>query len=360
MKDTCITLRNDHLTVRLSPLGARIMSIEAPDRRGHRDNIVLSYADVRDALNCDRMMGACVGRVANRIAGGRFTLNGREFSLARNNGPNHLHGGRRGFDKKLFRILPPGPDSLSAAAAGTGCTRPSGTVREETGVTFVTTSPDGEEGYPGTATLAVRYLLEGSTLRILITGRSDRDTLLNPTIHTYFNLTGHPLLADGTGSDIGGHLLRIRADAWYPVDQNGLTTGALLPAANSPLDFRTPVRLQSALNDDYCNSCGTRGIDHSFRLTDSPMDIPAVTLSEPVSGRRLRIFTDRPTVHVYTGNFLAGGPASLHGLPYENRAGIAFEPQLPANEIHYAAHPATILRAGEPFRSETVYFFDVK
>lgn len=335
------------------------MSIEAPDRRGHRDNIVLSYADVRDALNCDRMMGACVGRVANRIAGGRFTLNGREFSLARNNGPNHLHGGRRGFDKKLFRILPPGPDPPETDnSSEPACT--SGPHREGVAVTFVTTSPDGEEGYPGTVTLQVTCRLEGNCLRILITGCSDRDTLLNPTVHTYFNLTGHPLLADGTGTDIGGHMLQIRADAWYPVDQNGLTTGALLQTENSPLNFRTPTHLQSALNDDYCNSCGTRGIDHSFSLTDSPMDIPAVTLSEPVSGRRLRIFTDRPTVHVYTGNFLAGGPASLHGLPYEDRAGIAFEPQFPPNEIHYAAHPATILRAGETFRTETVYSFDVK
>lgn len=359
MKDTCITLRSNQLTVRLSPLGARIMSIEAPDRSGHRDDIVLSYADVRDALNCDRMLGACVGRVANRIAGGWFTLNGQEFRLARNNGPNHLHGGRRGFDKKIFRILPTDPDlSETDDSSEPACS--SGPHRKGAAVTFVTTSPDGEEGYPGTVTLQVTYRLEGSCLRILITGRSDRDTLLNPTVHTYFNLTGHPLLADGTGTDIGGHMLQIRADAWYPVDQNGLTTGALLQTENSPLNFRMPTHLQSALNDDYCSHCGTRGIDHSFRLTEAPADTPAVILSDPVSGRRLRIFTDRPAVHVYTGNYLAGGPRSRQGLPYSNRAGIAFEPQFPPNEIHYAAHPATILRAGETFRTETVYAFDTE
>ena len=155
-------------------------------------------------------------------------------------------------------------------------------------------------------------------------------------------------------------MLQIRADAWYPVDQNGLTTGALLQTENSPLNFRMPTHLQSALNDDYCSHCGTRGIDHSFRLTEAPADTPAVILSDPVSGRRLRIFTDRPAVHVYTGNYLAGGPRSRQGLPYSNRAGIAFEPQFPPNEIHYAAHPATILRAGETFRTETVYVFDTE
>lgn len=312
------------LQIRMTNLGCHILSVIAKDKEGRPGDVVLGYQDVRDCFHDTSCMGAVVGRVANRIGNASFTLNGVVYPLKANNGKNHLHGGERGFDLKLFdyKIV-------------------------DNGVRFHCDSPHMEEGYPGRLALDVTFLLKKNKLSILYDAVSDQDTLFNPTCHIYFNLSAGE-------ENIENHLMKINADAIACVDENGLAYGEFLPVEGTPFDFRQSHSIGQALSSNHSQLMNAGGIDHSFLFAGQG----EVTLSHEETGRRLTIRTDMPAVQVYTANFLAGGCPGKEGVPYENRAGVALETQFVANSIQIEKNPKVILKKDQNFHSRTEYIFD--
>ncbi len=321
-------LENDFLTMEVTNLGCRILRLFAADREGRKEDVVLSYADIKDCHSENSMMGAVVGRVANRIGYGQFTLNGRLYKLAVNCGAHHLHGGLCGFDRKIF-------DSEIT----------------DQGISFRYSSADMEEGYPGRLSLTVTYRLISNEVHIRYKAVSDQDTILNITNHTYFNLTAMK-------DNILGHRLTIDADRIACVNDQGLVEGDFLHVAGTPFDFQTPHEIGERINDDHIQLTNAGGYDHPFLLNRRDPGHPAITLSDPVSGRRLQIRTDMPTVQVYTANFLEGGCRGKGGFPYRNRDGVALETQFLSNSINVEENPPVILRAGQTFESGTDWIFD--
>ena len=322
------TLSNESIAMTVTNLGCRILSLSTRDREGRMADILLSYANVEDCHSETSMMGAVVGRVANRIANGRFVLNGKEYSLTANEGRHHLHGGSEGFDQKYFRHdFVPG------------------------GLRFAYHSPDGEEGYPGNLDLTVTYLLEGNALRSIFDGESDQDTLLNVTSHPYFNLTGGL-------AKIYDHELWVDADRIACIGEDGVPAGEFMEVAGTPFDFRKFRRIGEGIDAPHPQILRGNGYDHAYFLNKGHSEGPQAILREPETGRRVSIVTDMPTIQVYSGNFLAGGCPGRHGLPYENRDGIALEAQFMPNSINVEEDSGTILREGEKFHSETRYIFD--
>ena len=320
-------LSNEELRVKATNLGCHILSIFAKDRSGKAEDVVLGLEDLEDCYHDGTYMGAVVGRVANRIGGAKFDLNGETYHLAANNGPNSLHGGNAGFDQKVFEyeIL-------------------------ENGVRFIYLSPDGEEGYPGSMYLKVTYLLEGNTLKLKYDTVSDQDTLVNITNHTYFNLTG--------GKDkIYHHQLKVAADQFACVDADCLATGEFRDVDGTPFDFRQFHEIGERIEEEEEQLKLAGGYDHSF-VFDSSED--QAELYDPESGRKLVISTTLPAMQVYTGNFLAGSANGKHGKPYENRDGVALETQFLPNSIHIEKEPKVILRKGEQYQSETSFRFEVE
>ena len=263
--------------------------------------------------------GAIVGRFANRIAGGRFALDGRTYTLARNDGPNPLHGGLRGFDKHTWTVTDHGRDRLALAR----------------------TSPDGEEGYPGTLKVAVVYTLLSDALRIEYQATTDRPTIVNLTNHAYFDLSGT--------RDIGGHPLELFADAFLPVDETLIPTGELRPVAGTPFDFRTPTPIGLRIDADDAQLRIAGGYDHKF-VTNGVL---VARVTEPVTGRILEVRTTEPGLQLYSGNFLDG----CHGHP--RRSGFCLETQHFPNAPNQPTFPPVVLRPGETCRSWTEYRFGV-
>ena len=329
-------MQSDSVEMTVTNLGCRILTLKTMDRMHNMEDIVLSYRNVRNCMNDDSCMGAIAGRVANRIGNASFILNGREYFLKANCGPHHLHGGERGFDKVLF----------------------DGEIIED-GIRFFYCSPDGEEGYPGRLELTVTYLLTDNRVRIMYEAQADRDTIVNVTNHTYFNLSGHnPEGAkEGFPEKIEGHRMCIKAECIACVDSTGLAAGEILPVQDTPFDFLSPHYVGERIHADHPQIQNAGGYDHSFFLMDDEED--QIILSHEKSGRRLRIHTTLPVVQVYTSNFLAGGVDGKHGLPYENREGIALETQYLSNSIQIEKEPKVILRAGEKRCEETIWTFDV-
>ncbi len=320
-------IKNAHLRVIASNLGCHILSIYAPDREGRMEDIVLGYQNVEDCRKDNSCLGAIVGRVANRIGGAAFTLNGRTFTLAANAGENHLHGGLEGFDRKLFS-----PEILAD------------------GLRFTYVSPDGEEGYPGTLTLQVEYLLEGDRLHLNFYADTDKDTILNITAHTYFNLSAGR-------EKIYGHQLQIMADRFAAVDKSCLPTGERRDVAGTPFDFRQFHEIGERISEDDDQLKNAGGYDHAFFLKG---DRDQVRLYHAGSGRLVSISTTLPTVQVYSANYLAGGAPGKGGKPYENRDGVALETQYMPDSIHREKDSPVILRAGESYRAKTTYRFSVR
>lgn len=320
-------IKNEDLRVKVTNLGCHILSIFTKDREGTEDDVVLSFEDIEDCHHDGSYMGAVVGRVANRIAGAKFQLNGTTYSLAANDGSNHLHGGKEGFNQKLFQyeIL-------------------------DDGVRFIYLSPDMEEGYPGSLRLEVSYRLEGNTIKIEYEAVSDQDTLVNITNHSYFNLTG--------GKDkIYHHQLKMAADQIACVDENCLTNGKFLNVEDTPFDFREFHEIGERINDGHDQLKLAGGYDHSFLVNKSS---DQAVLYDPVSGRKLIVSTSLPAIQMYTGNFLAGGCNGKNGKPYENRDGVALETQFLPDSIHIEKDPKVILRRGQEYHSVTSYRFEVE
>ncbi len=319
-------------TVSITNLGGHVVSILAPDRAGRVADVTLGYRDFAGYLGDTSYFGSLVGRYANRIAKGRFTLDGKTHALATNNGPNSLHGGPTGFQKRVWT-----PKVVSG---------PDGDALE---LTYV--SKDGEEGYPGTLTAKVVYsLLKDGGLAIDYTATTDAPTVVNLTNHAYFNLAG-----EGEGT-ILGHEMQIEADAYTPVDATLIPTGRLQPVEGTPLDFRKPVAIGARIDatDEQLKAGG--GYDHNFVLRGKTGELRlAARVREPKGGRVLEVLTTEPGVQFYSGNFLDGKVVGKSGKPYVRRGAFCLEAQHFPDSPNRPSFPPVVLRPGQTYRQTTVY-----
>ena len=330
------TLTNPHgVEVRAMTYGAIITSIRTPDRNGTQADIALGFDSLSGYLAGSPYFGSVVGRYANRIAGGRFTLDGVTYHLARNNGPNSLHGGERGFDKVLWNAEPFQNDSAM-------------------GVTFRYESPDGEEGYPGTVRVQVSYTLTADNKLIVdYEATTDKATPINLSQHTYWNLHG-----EGRAG-IVNHVLTLNASAFTPVDSTLIPTGQIASVAGTPFDFRRATAIGSRINESNEQLRFGRGYDHNWVIDQASQGslVPAARLEDPVSGRRLDISTTEPGVQFYSGNFLDGSIKGKGGSSYGHRTGLCLETQHFPDSPNHANFPSTILRPGQRYQSRTEFVF---
>ena len=332
------TLTNRHgVEARITNFGAGLVSLRVRDARGALGDVVLGYDGAAGYETDTFYMGTVAGRYANRIAGGRFRLGGVEYRLAQNNGPNHLHGGLRGFNKVLWRM------------------RQLRQRRGEAAVELSYRSRDGEEGYPGNLSATVTYVLtDGDELRIEYAATTDRVTVVNLTNHAYFNLAG-----EGAGS-ILNHVLRINADRFTPVDETSIPTGELRPVAGTPFDFRRATAVGLRINQADEQLRFGRGYDHSFVLNKRGSELSlAAEVYEPTSGRVMEAWTTEPGVQLYTGNFLEGARGK-GGKVYNVREGFCLEAQHFPDSPNRPAFPSTVLRPGRRYTQTTVYKFAVR
>ncbi len=331
------TMRNTSgAEVRLTNLGAAIVAVTVPDAKGAMADVALGYGDWKSYLGDGPAMGKSVGRYANRIAKGRFLLDGVEYRLACNNGPNALHGGPTGFMNRLW----------------------TGRVEGDR-VVFGYLSADGEEGYPGELGVEVCYdWNEDNSLEITYFAKGDKTTVLNPTNHAYFNLAGH-----GSGSVLE-HELRLFASHWLPTDSTQIPTGEIAPVAGTPMDFTRAKSLGRDIGADYEPLRIGAGYDHCWMAdnykdrgeVDSRLRDVAV-LRDPASGRTLTVRSTQPAVQVYTGNWLSGCPEGKSGVRYANRDGVAILCQGAPDAPNHANLPSQRLAAGELYNEKIVYAF---
>jgi aldose 1-epimerase len=332
------TLTNvNGLELRAINYGAIIVSLKVPDRTGKFDDIVNGHDSLDGYLTRSRFFGAVVGRYANRIAEGKFTLDGTEYSLAVNNGVNHLHGGVRGFDKVAWEV------AKNAVGAGS----------REAAVTMTRVSPDGEEGYPGNLKVSVTYILtDENELLVAYSASTDKATPLNLTQHSYFNLAGHQT------KDILDHRLTVNADRYTPVDETQIPTGSRPPVAGTPFDFRTATRIGARINDaDEQLKIGA-GYDHNFVLNRQGVGLVlAARLEDPASGRVMEVLTTEPGLQVASANRLDGTIVGKGGATYGRHSGVCLETQHFPDSPNQPAFPSTILRPDAQFESRTVFKF---
>jgi aldose 1-epimerase len=331
-----VTLRNrSGITLRVITYGGIIVSLSTPDRAGELDDIVLGFDTLDGYLGESPYFGAIIGRVGNRIANGRFVLDGVEYHLAKNNGPNHLHGGIRGFDKVVW----------DARTFERG---------DAAGVVLTYASPDGEEGYPGRLDATVTYTLnDRDELVVGYSATTDAPTVVNLTQHSYFNL-GH------AGSDVLAHELTIDADAIVAVHATLIPTGELMPVQGTPFDFRVATPIGARINADHPQLKVAGGYDHTFVLgakTDAPRR--AAFVRAPSSGRTLEVETTEPGVQLYTGNFLDGSIRGEGGVVYPHRGGFCLETQHFPDAPNQPAFPSIVLRRGAKYETTTVFRFGV-
>jgi aldose 1-epimerase len=327
-------LTNGRMTAKVMTYGGIITEIHVPDREGKPADVVLGFDRLEGYLAGHPYFGAAVGRVANRVARGTFTLDGRDYQLAVNNGPNSLHGGLKGFDKVVWK---------GADASG-----PDGPA-----VRLTYLSRDGEEGYPGNLSVSVTYTLTAEDeLKMDYTATTDKATPVNLTNHSYFNLAGP---AAGT---ILGHELWLAADRYTPVDDTLIPTGEIKPVRGTPLDFTTPTPIGARI-DQLGGEPG--GYDHNYVLRGGPKG-PALAarVHEPGSGRVLEVFTTEPGIQFYTGNFLDGTLKGKGGVVYGKNQGFCLEAQHFPDSVHQAGFPSTILRPGSTYSQTTIYKFSAR
>lgn len=329
------TLTNSNgVEARITNYGGALVSLEVPDRHGRMGDIVLGYDILEEYIGDGNYFGCIVGRYANRIAGGRFSLNGVEYRLARNDGVNHLHGGVRGFNKVLWEAQE--------------------AEREDgAGLFLVYLSRHGEEGYPGDLSVRVLYLLtDEDELRIEYSARAHGDTVVNLSHHSYFNLAG--------AGDVLGHVLTIHADRFTPVDETLIPTGELRPVEGTPMDFTEAKAIGAEIDADYEQLLFGKGYDHNWVLNQGGGPLaPAASVYEPATRRAMEVHTTEPGVQLYTGNYL-DGVAGKGGRTYGRRSGLCLEAQHFPDSPNRLEFPSTILRAGETYTQTTVYRFLVR
>ena len=335
------TLTNAHgIEAQVTNYGGIITVLRTPDRAGHVDDIVLGFDSLPGYIKDSPYFGAIVGRYANRIAKGQFTLDGKTYHLAKNNGPNSLHGGTRGFDKEVWTAEPFQGDS-------------------GVGVRLHYTSPDGEEGYPGTLKVGVTYTLTPrDELVVDYEATTDKATPLNLSQHTYWNLHGN-----GQG-DILDHVLTLDASNFTPVDSTLIPTGEIRPVQGTPFDFRTPTAIGARIDQPDTQLRYGKGYDHNWVLdrkdaAGAAALVHAARVLDPTSGRTLDISTTEPGIQFYSGNFLDGSLTGKGGRKYGHRTALALETQHFPDSPNHPNFPSTILRPGQTYRSRTVFAFGV-
>jgi aldose 1-epimerase len=329
------TLTNQHgMEIRVMSYGGIILSLRVPDKNGEFDDVTLGYESLDGYLEKTAYFGAIIGRYGNRIANGKFTLDGKEYTLAINNGPNALHGGLKGFDKVVWAAEP-------------------FENQDGAGVIFAYTSPDGEEGYPGNLKARVTYTLTAQNELIFdYHATTDKATPINLTNHTYFHLAG-----DGKG-DILGHVLMLNADRLTPVDKNLIPTGELQSVKGTPLDFTKPTVVGARIHEQNEQLLFAGGYDHNFVINrQGPGLALAARVEGPTTGRVMEVFTTEPGVQFYSGNFLDGTITGKGGHVYTPRTGFCLETQHFPDSPNKPQFPSTILRPGEAYDSKTVYKF---
>ena len=312
------------LRAAVTPLGARLVQLWVPDRHGNLGDVVLGHDRVEDYLRHPTYFGATCGRYANRIAGGRFALDGVTHQLQCNEGPNHLHGGRDGFDRKIWRLVDHSP----------------------THITFATQSPDGEMGYPGHCVLQTTYAFEGERFVISMQASADAPTVINMVNHSYLNLAGQ--------GDVLDHHIQLRAGFYTPVTTDLLTTGEIRSVQGTGLDFRQPRRLRDAMatQEDLA-----LGYDHNWCLEEGPE--PCMVVSDAGSGRRMRLWTDQPGVQIYTCGQMASGVPGKAGAQYGRFSGLTFETQRFPCSPNHPQFPSAVLRPGAVYAHRMELAFDV-
>jgi aldose 1-epimerase len=327
------TLSDHDLTVRITTFGARVVSIEAPDRTGKMADVVLGYDSVAQyESDTSTYFGAIVGRYGNRIAKGTFSIDGKTFHVPLNNNGNALHGGPAGFSSKVW----------------TGKEIPDG-------VEMSLVSPDGDMGFPGTLTVHVRYTLVGHSLRINYSATTTKPTVVNLTNHSYFNLAG-----DGKGN-ILQDVLMIPADRYTPVDATQIPTGELAPVAGTPFDFLKPTAIGARINDANEQLKIGSGYDHNWVLNAMGDSLHlAAKVYDPTSGRTLTVTTTQPGVQFYTGNFLDGTKTGKYGVAYQKNAAFCLETQHFPDSPNQPKFPSTLLMPGQTMHSETEFTFGVR
>jgi aldose 1-epimerase len=327
------TLRNGQgAEARIMTYGGIVVSLKVPDKSGALGDVVLGYETLAEYIKENPYFGCLVGRYGNRIANGRFTLLGEEYVLAQNNGPNHLHGGLKGFDKVVWK-----------ARAYNSKAGPALELRY--------LSPDGEEGYPGNLDVTAVYLLtEDNGLRLEYTATTDKPTVVNLTQHSYFNLAGE--------GDILGHEVMINADQFTPVDETLIPTGELRPVSGTPFDFRKATAIGARIGEDDQQLKFGGGYDHNWviKKPDGKLGLQA-RVTEPKTGRVLEVYSTEPGLQFYSGNFLDGTLTGKGGQVYEFRHGFCMEPQHFPNSPNEAGFPSTVLRPGETYKNVILYRF---
>ncbi len=330
-----LTLTNKEGNVlRITNFGARITWIEVPDKQGKKENVTFGFDTFESTINGDPYFGSVVGRYANRIAKGSFSLDGVTYSLAINNPPNSLHGGPGGWHSSVWETI------VDEKAI------------EPTDV-FTLKSPDMEEGYPGNMEVTVVYkMTDKNEIVIDYTCTTDKKTVVNLTNHAYFNLKGA-----GNGN-ILDHLVTIKSSSITPVDSTLIPTGELRPVAGTPFDFMSPHSVGERINENYDQLIFGGGYDHNYVL-DNKEEVDA-SVYEPVSGRLMEVITDQPGVQFYCGNFLDGKFIGHGGKPYNYRSGLCLETQHFPDSPNQPAFPSAVVNPGETFKSTTTYRFSVK
>jgi aldose 1-epimerase len=325
------------MSVRIIALGAAIQSLTVPDRNGVREDVVLGYDSPREYVAKPQYFGATVGRYANRIARGKFTLDGHEYVLETNDGPNHLHGGLHGLDKVLWKF-----DEITRGPPAR--------------VTLRHVSPDGAGGYPGTLMITATYTLnERNELAVEYRATTNKPTIVNITNHAIFNLAGK--------GDVLGHRLRLSADSYTPVDATLIPTGEVRSVAGTPFDFRQPRAIGQSIRDGHDEQLRIgRGYDHNFVISGEPSPQgmrSAALLEDPVSGRTLELLTPAPGLQFYSGNFLDGTVPGKGGRMYRQGDGLALEPQGFPDAPNHPGFPSARLDPGQEYVNRMVFRFSV-
>lgn len=320
-----IHLESNELKVIVTNYGCHILSVMMPDQHGDFSDVVLGYQTLEEYQSDDKGFGALIGRFANRIKKGKFCLNDKEYTLAINNGPNHIHGGIEGFDKKVFDYY-----------------------IEDNKVIFEYFSKDGEEGYPGNLTLQVTYTLEKDTLHLDYHATSDQDTLINITNHSYFNLCS-------SNTTIHDQELMIQADQIACIDEDGLPTDEFIDVKGTPFDFNHKKTIGSCLNDKHPQLTIGKGLDHPYKLSASK---DQVVVYDAHTKRKLTMSTTLPYAQIYSANYIEGVKGK-NGVNYHNKGALCIETEYLPDGIHLEKEPQCILKKGENYDAKTSYRFEV-
>lgn len=330
-----LTLRDGACACEIITCGGAVRSLTVPDKNGAPVDVALGFDALEDYRTQTKYLGALVGRYANRIGGARFTLNGKEYTLAKNSGENSLHGGAVGFNAKVWTV-----EALTENAA-----------------VLSLFSPDGEEGYPGDLTVRVTYTLSDGALSIEYWAKSGADTVCNLTNHTYFNLSGH-----GSGS-MEGQFIKLNASRYTPTVPGSIPTGEIAPVDGTPMDLRTLQPIGEHISDPFEQLTLAGGYDHNWAIDGwdgtgrQAALLPAARAWSPDTGILMEVLTTLPGIQFYAGNFLGGCPTGKGGAVYANRYGFCLETQYFPDSPNHPNFPSAVLRAGEEYHSKTVYRF---